>query len=59
MTLLVVRMLKGAYVPSSPEDENSLLKPVSAGLVALIPDGFELPKGTFEVIQKVNVKKNK
>lgn len=56
---MLVRIKSGAYVPADPEDEQSSLKPVASGALTLIPEGFKLEKESFELIQKINIKKTK
>lgn len=58
MTLLVVRVKLGAYVPSDPENKDSVLKGVGAGVVTLVPESFDLPKEKYDLISKVEIKKN-
>lgn len=55
----VIRAERNIFVPQNPEqpDKNSM-RLVSTGLVALIPECFELPKDAFKDLGKVKIKKS-
>lgn len=55
----IIRANRGLYIPVDPENKESVVRLVNPGLIALIPDDFQLPKGSYKELAKVNVKKDK
>lgn len=58
----LIRANKGIYVPADPESKADLnlqaMRLVQTGLVALIPDNFNLPEDSHKVISSFQVKEN-
>ena len=56
----VIRAKGHIYVPTNPEKpDTSTMRLVQTGLIALVPDDFQLPKDKFEEVGKVKVNKVK
>lgn len=54
----VIRAKRTIMVPVNPEQpDNNVMRPVQAGLVALIPTGFNLPKDAYDKVGKVTLSK--
>ena len=60
MDIKVIRAEKNIFVPNNPEkpDKNSM-RLVSTGLVALVPDSYALPEGSYQDLGKIQAKKEK
>ena len=56
----VIRAERNLFVPHNPEkpDKNSM-RLVPTGLVALVPDEYEMPEGSFKEVGRVKVSKSK
>jgi hypothetical protein len=56
----VIRAKKALFVPLNPErpDKNAM-RLVSAGLVALVPEEFFLPDGSYQDVGHIKTKDNK
>lgn len=56
----VIRAERNLFVPQNPEkpDKNSM-RLVPTGLVALVPDEYKMPEGSFKEIGKVKFSKSK
>lgn len=56
----LIRAKRNIFVPHDPEnpDKNSM-RLVQTGLIALVPNNFELPKDYYLDLGKVQVKKDK
>lgn len=56
----IIRAERGIYVPHDPENpDNNSMRAVHAGLIALVPDNFSLPKDYFQDLGRVEVKRLK
>lgn len=54
----LIRAKRGLHVPVDPENpETSTMRPVFAGLVALVPDGFQMSKDAYVDLGKVKIPK--
>lgn len=59
MSVNLIRAKTGIHVPANPEDESSVTKFVQSGLLTIVPENFKLPKESFDIIQRVDLKKEK
>lgn len=56
----VIRANRGLYVPNNPEKpDNNSMRLVPTGLVALVPEDFNLPEGSYADLGKFKEKKKK
>lgn len=55
----VIRAERAIHVPIDPEKPDSLYRPVQKGLLALVPEGFNLPKESYIDLGRVEFKKKK
>lgn len=55
----VIRAERDIHVPLDPEMKGSAFRPVKKGILALIPEGFNLPKDAYTDLGKVEFKKKK
>lgn len=55
----LIRAERDIHVPLDPEMKGSSFRPVQKGLLALIPEGFNLPKDAYIDLGKVELKKKK
>lgn len=54
----LIRALRGIHVPSNPENpDKNTMRLVHAGLIAIIPDSFVLPEGSYQELQDLTIKK--
>ena len=58
--MMVIRAKGNIYVPQNPEKpDTSTMRLVQAGLVALVPDDYKIPKEKYDLVGKVTVPKKK
>lgn len=56
----IIRAMRDLHVPHNPEKpEANSFRAVQKGLVALVPDNFNLPKNYYVDLGKVNLNKPK
>lgn len=56
----VIRAKRGIHIPRNPENPDmNAMQLVQTGLLALIPDDFQLPEDAFAEVGKFTVRKNK
>lgn len=56
----VIRAERGVFVPHNPENpDNNSMRLVGKGLLALIPDNFQLPKGSYQDLGKLKLEDQK
>lgn len=56
----VIRALRPVFVPANPEkSDGSMMTPVKAGVVALIPSDFKLPSDSYNLVHEFEIKKDK
>lgn len=54
----VIRAERLIHVPVDPENpDKSIMRPVHAGLVALVPDNYKLPEGSARELGSFKEKK--
>ena len=53
----IIRAQRGIYVPHNPENPNyDSMRLVAKDILAIVPDGFELPKDAYIDLGKVHLR---
>lgn len=56
----VIRADRGIYVPHDPEKpDNNQMRLLQKGLVALVPESYVLPEGSYKDLGKLDLNKLK
>ena len=56
----VIKAERGIYIPADPSHPaNGAMRLVQTGIMALIPDDFELPKDAYIDLGKLDIRKDK
>lgn len=56
----LIKAVRGVYIPHDPEKPvSSEMRLLSAGVIGIIPDDFELPKDSYKYLGKLHIKKDK
>lgn len=57
MDIKLIRAKRVLHVPQNPENpDNNVMRPVQAGLIALVPKGFQAPQDYYDDLGAVKVK---